>query len=127
MAKDDMEIVSALRSAVADRVGKERFDLWFGAAARFELLQGALVIAAPNRFFRDWLLSSFRGDIEAACTAVLGTCPEIEVRVDPSLAQPDHCPAIASERTNGRDFSVERRPLFVLFDVPDPEGAVQFA
>lgn len=102
-----MEIVSALRTAVADRVGKERFELWFGAAARFELLDGALVVGAPNRFFRDWLLSSFRSDLEAACLAVLGACPEIDFRVEASPAEPDHRPASAAERTSGRACAVE--------------------
>jgi len=106
-----MEIVSALRTAVADRVGKERFELWFGAAARFELLDGVLIVGAPNRFFRDWLLSSFRGDIEAACLAVLGTCPEIDVRVDASPAQPDHGPARAIEPAAGRPCAVKAAAL----------------
>ena len=33
MTKDDKEIVSALQDALADKVGKKRYDLWFGTSA----------------------------------------------------------------------------------------------
>jgi len=90
-----MEIVSALRAALAGKVGKERFELWFGAGTRFELQDGALVISAPNWFFRDWLVSSFRGDLEAACLAVLGKCPTLDFRVEASLPEPEPRPSPA--------------------------------
>ncbi len=87
-----MEIVSAVRTALVDKVGNERFDLWFGAGTRFELCGGALAIVAPNRFFRDWLASNFRRDLEAACLAVLGQCPTLDFRVETSSPQPDDRP-----------------------------------
>lgn len=95
-----MEIVSALRTALAGKVGNERFDLWFGAGTRFELQDDALVISAPNWFFRDWLVSSFRGDLEAVCLAVLGKCPTLDFRVETSLPEPERRPSPA--RHNGQ-------------------------
>ena len=59
MAKDDMEIVSALREAVADKVGRERFELWFGTNTRFQLEDGGVTIVVPDRFFQDWLRTKF--------------------------------------------------------------------
>jgi len=86
---DDMEIVSALRLALADRVGEERFALWFGAGTRLQLHDGVVTVGAPNRFFRDWLRLSFREEIEAACLATLGTCPPLDFRVDPEACDAD--------------------------------------
>jgi len=83
---DDMEIVSALRAAVADRVGKERFDLWFGATGRFELDGDALTVVVPNRFFQRWLRANFCHHIELACRDTLGRVPSLEFRVDPNLS-----------------------------------------
>jgi len=114
-----MEIVSALRAALAGKVGKERFDLWFGAGTRFELREGALVISAPNWFFRDWLVSNFRRDLEAACLAVLGKCPTLDFRVETSLPEAEHrpapepgssrpAPANGSARAKGHDAAKER-------------------
>lgn len=67
-----MEIVSALRSALAEKVGQERFDLWFGAGAELALARDRLVITAPNAFFQEWLRRNFREHIEQACGEILG-------------------------------------------------------
>ncbi len=108
-----MEIVSALRSALADRVGKERLDLWFGPRTRIDWDGRRLVIRVPNQFFEDWLRTRFRGHIEHACLTVLGAVPELEFLADsglngahglkvlvaepcPAESPPDSVPAIAS-------------------------------
>lgn len=89
MTKDDTEIVSAVRAALAGKVGQHRYDLWFGAGTRFELRNGALVVSTPNWFFRDWLVSNFRRDLEAACLEVVGKCPTLDFCVDASLPEPN--------------------------------------
>ncbi|GAB4138330.1 MAG: hypothetical protein Kow0040_25600 [Thermogutta sp.] len=98
MAKDDMDIVSALRRAVADRVGRERFHLWFGENAQF-LWDGVRVfVVVPNQFYLDWLRTRFRKHVDEGCTAVLGYTPPIDFRLKPPtktdprpslFAQPD--------------------------------------
>jgi len=86
---DDMEIVSALRCALADKVGNERFELWFGANTRLEFADGTLLIGVPNRFFLDWIRSNFRRQIESACLEVMGRCPAVKFHVDAPLSQPN--------------------------------------
>ncbi len=77
-----MDIVSSLCAVLADKVGKERFALWFGSGARFRLDHGSLTIGVPNRFFRDWIRANFRREIETACVETLGKCPAIKFSVD---------------------------------------------
>jgi len=84
---DDMEIVSAVRCALADRVGSERFELWFGTSTRLEFDDDTLVIGVPNNFFLDWIRSNFRRQIESACLEVMGRCPAVQFHVDCSLSQ----------------------------------------
>ncbi len=62
VTKDDKEIVSALRSSLAGKVGQDRFDLWFGAATRLDYDGSALRIGVPNRFFLEWI----RGELPPA-------------------------------------------------------------
>jgi chromosomal replication initiator protein len=81
-----MEIVSAVRNALADKVGQERLDLWFGPSTRLALDQGKLEVAAGSRFFMEFLRTNFRAPLAAACCEVLGHCPELEFRVDAALA-----------------------------------------
>ena len=82
---DDMEIVSALRAALVDRVGQQRFDLWFGASTRLVLRDGVLKIEVPNRFYQDWLRANFRGDIEACSLSAAGKPLAVEFCIDPEL------------------------------------------
>ena len=87
-----MEIVSALRAALAEQVGSERFELWFGASTRLELSDRTLTIGVPSAFFLEWIRSNFRGAIEAACVVVLGRSAELKFRVDASLPDPQAGP-----------------------------------
>ncbi|MGA2258992.1 MAG: DnaA/Hda family protein, partial [Thermoguttaceae bacterium] len=82
MTRDDMDIVSALLAALADKVGKERFGLWFGPRTRIEWDGRALTIGAPNQFFLDWIRSNFGTAVEDACLAVLGQRPPLEFHVE---------------------------------------------
>jgi len=87
-----MEIVSALRAALAKEVGKERFELWFGASTRLELNGHSLTIGVPNTFFLEWIRTNFRRAIEAACVEALGHSPVLKFHVDPSLPDPQAGP-----------------------------------
>jgi len=102
------EIVSALRASLAQRVGKERFDLWFGPTTRMTLAHGTLTICVPDPFFREWLKDHFRGPIETACRQTLGNCPTVLFEVDATLPAPGNdepCNDIARARDLGRRTS----------------------
>ncbi len=88
MTTDDMDVVSALRAALAGKVGKERFELWFGAPSRLEWDGHALACWLPNRFFLDWVRANFRRQIEAACEETLGVCPAISFHLDAAETKP---------------------------------------
>ena len=84
--RNDMEIVTAIRAALSDRVGPERFELWFGPATQLRLGAGALTVAVADGFFQQWLRQHFRGEIEAACVQVSGRDLPVEFVIDASLA-----------------------------------------
>ena len=86
MTTDDREIMSALRTALADRVGQDRYELWFGANTRFDLSERTLTVGAPNEFFQQWIRANFRKQIEQACFEVAGWVPHVEIRVEPAEA-----------------------------------------
>ncbi len=86
VTKDDREIVSALRARLADRVGKDRYEVWFGATTQLCVRDGTLTVGVPNRFYQDWLRNNFRKDLEASCIETLGQALPLEFRIDPSLA-----------------------------------------
>jgi chromosomal replication initiator protein len=66
MSKDVMSTVLAL---LVEKVGRQRFDLWFGSQTHFSLNGATLVVAAPNTFLQNWQRQHYRPELEAACRA----------------------------------------------------------
>lgn len=117
VAKDDMDIVSALRAALAGKVGRHRFELWFGANTRLELEDGRLIIGAPSAFLQDWIRANFRADIESVCRETLGHCPELDFRADAA------CPQDAAAPSNSAVAECRTASLSIVHpDGPAPAG-----
>ncbi len=127
VAKDDMDIVSALRQALADRIGQQRFEMWFGSACRFELNGTLLVVYTPTAFFQQWLAANFRGRIEQAAEQVIGRSVRVEFRVDsqrsaapaPSGQHQSH----GAERASTGRVTNARLAAGTSTDRPAPAGA----
>ncbi len=83
---DDKDIVSALRVALAGRVGQDRYELWFGETTRFDLAERTLTVGAPNEFFQRWIRMNFQEQIEQVCFEVAGWYPSVVFRVVPTEA-----------------------------------------
>lgn len=83
----DTEIVTALRKAVADRVGQQRFAFWFGEGEWLSLRQDAVVLGVPNAFYQDWLRVNFRQEIEASCLAALGRNLPVEFEIQSLMGE----------------------------------------
>jgi len=108
---DDMEVVSELRAALAERVGPERFELWFGPNTRLAFDGQTLAVGVPNRFFVEWIRSNFRRHIEGACADVLERPAGLKFHVDSTLPDP-HVESAAPTQTK----SAERRPVSATSD-----------
>src|SRR5215469_1720863 len=80
-----MEIVSALKLALADKVGQARFELWFGTNTCLEYDGDTLTVRVPNQFYQDWLRMNFREQIEAACRETLGKVVPVRFQIDGEL------------------------------------------
>jgi chromosomal replication initiator protein len=83
-----MEIVSALKLALADKVGQDRFELWFGAHTRLDYSDDALTVRVANQFYQDWLRTNFRQQIESACLETLDKLVPVRFLIDQALVQP---------------------------------------
>ncbi len=76
-----MEIVLALQEALLSKVGKDRYELWFGKA-QLRWDGRALAVAVPSRFFHDWIRANFLAVIQDVCLEVLKTSPEVEFHIE---------------------------------------------
>jgi len=100
VTRDDKDVVSAVAQALAERVGNDRYETWFGGQTRLVYDGVALRVVAPNRFFQDWLRTKLRQDVEAAVrTVIAGPCPvifEAAAETATDAAQPEVADAIAA-------------------------------
>lgn len=86
----DTEIISALRLVLADRIGHDRFDLWFGRSCRLQLQDDALTVHLADQFSLEWVRNHFRDELEAVLCELrnqgqLTGEPGIKFRIDSSL------------------------------------------
>ena len=63
MSIRDKEIVESFRAALADQIGRARFELWFGSVAEICFRDGRLVIGAKDDFTRNLLRSQFTREV----------------------------------------------------------------
>src|SRR5204862_1700628 len=68
--------LARLADAIAQRVGPQRFHVWFNNSTRLDLKHDGLEIAVPNDFISEWIGTHFTKPIQEAAHEVLG-CPLI--------------------------------------------------
>lgn len=74
-----------LADAIAERVGPQRFNVWFNNSTRLDLKQDRLEIAVPNEFICEWIQSHFFDSIEDATTEIVGCALPVRFSVLPQL------------------------------------------
>ncbi len=77
--------LARLANAIAQRVGQQRFHVWFNNSTRLDLRQDGLEIAVPNDFISEWIGSHFSKPIQDAAHEVLGCSLAVRFSVVPQL------------------------------------------
>ncbi len=80
--------LTRLAQAIAQRVGAQRFHVWFSNSTRLDLKNDGLEIAVPNDFISEWIGRNFTRPIEDASQEVLGCRLPIRFAVMPQLFEP---------------------------------------
>lgn len=79
---DRAQVARRVMEALRERLGAERFAVWFGDAVGIDVESAAdgvnVVVSVDNSFSQEWLKRTFRADVEASAEAVFGrACPVI--------------------------------------------------
>ena len=77
--------LARLADAIAQRVGQQRFHVWFNNSTRLDLKQDGLEIAVPNDFISEWIGKNFTRPIQEAAHEVLGGPLAVRFQVMPQL------------------------------------------
>jgi chromosomal replication initiator protein len=85
---EDSQVAAALSFRLAERIGSERFELWFGSRAQFCVEATRLTIRAASEFVRDWIRRNLADEIHACWQALVGQAATVEFAVETTLAAP---------------------------------------
>lgn len=77
--------LARLADAIAQRVGQQRFHVWFNNSTRLDLRHDGLEIAVPNDFISEWIGTHFTRPIQEAAHEVLGCSLHVRFAVVPQL------------------------------------------
>lgn len=111
MTRDDKDVVSAVGLALAERVGKDRYETWFGVQTRLSYDGVSFRVAAPNRFFQDWLRGKLRHDVEAAVRAVISGPCQVVFEMAEEMATENSTIPIATDENAASSSPDEKRML----------------
>ena len=71
--KRDLEI--ALRKRLTERIGAERFELWFERYGSPKLEDNRVRICSPDQFTLDWIRNAFHQVLVVACLLYTSPSP----------------------------------------------------
>jgi chromosomal replication initiator protein len=81
-------VVSAINDAIAQRIGQQKFRIWFKNSTRLTLTDGYLKVGVANQFIATWLQSRFHDQIAEAARSVTGSDCRVMFIIDTQLC--DH-------------------------------------
>ena len=81
--------IPSFEKLLIERIGKPRFDLWFGRRVTFVLTNEKLLIRVPNNHFLEWINSRFRKDIEESLKNCVSSFKIVEFEIQDVSSQTD--------------------------------------
>ena len=78
--------ISAVNEALAEKVGPQKYRIWFKNSTKLTLAGGYLKVGVPNLFIASWIENHFLSEINQAVQAALGSSPKIAFTIDPELS-----------------------------------------
>jgi chromosomal replication initiator protein len=76
---------SAISEAIAERIGQQKYRVWFGKSSRMALCEDKLTIAVPSDFMARWIEKHFATEISSAIVSVTGRDARLAMSVEPGL------------------------------------------
>jgi len=89
VTRDDTEIVSAVQTALSDKVGTTRFAMWFDNKVQWDLSGNHLSLEVRDAFTLERIRRSFQSDLQGALESVLRQDGQISFHVSPGEDLPD--------------------------------------
>ncbi|MDR3198253.1 MAG: chromosomal replication initiator protein DnaA [Planctomycetaceae bacterium] len=101
-----------LREVLAEQLGLQRFNLWFGQESIFRYKETGVVLSVKNHFAVDWIRSNFQQEIEQAILKVFGKALSVEFSI------------VSPEQAKVKDSGSQPKPV-ITPSIPRPHCPLQ--
>jgi chromosomal replication initiator protein len=78
--------IRAISEALADKVGQQKYNIWFKNSTKLTLSGGYLKVGVPNLFVANWIENHFLNEITQVVRSVTGTQASVAFAIDPELS-----------------------------------------
>lgn len=118
------ELLARFRQRLAERIGQDRFTVWFGPAVELRFQRGVVSIVAGDAFSAERLRRAFREDVAAIGREFIDEVREIEFVVDPKTrdAAKQESSGESRPRRSGKRNSAPAAPRVVASPEPVSSG-----
>ena len=81
------DAVTQLKERIAEKVGPQRYKVWFKGSTSFAFADGVVNVGVANQFVGGWIERHFCEVIRHAASTVAGRPLDVAFTIDPSLAK----------------------------------------
>ena len=85
-SQEEQAQIDAIGQALADRVGQQKYRIWFKNATKLTLAGEYLKVGVPNLFIASWIENHFSHEIDQAVRTATGRSLKITFTIDPELS-----------------------------------------
>jgi chromosomal replication initiator protein len=78
--------IQAINEALANKVGQQKYRIWFKNSTKLTLSGGYLKVDVPNLFISNWIENHFQNEINQAVRSVTGKNVKVTFTIDPELS-----------------------------------------
>ena len=78
--------INDISKAIAEKVGQQKYRIWFKNSTRLTFGDGYLKVGVPNLFIASWIENHFLNEINQAVQLVSGSVQKVTFVIDPELS-----------------------------------------
>ncbi|NLX13412.1 MAG: chromosomal replication initiator protein DnaA [Phycisphaerales bacterium] len=79
------DMLARLQARIAERLGPQRFKIWFRNSTQFTVADGNVKVSTPNAFICSWIERHFAEVINESVREIVGEDHQLSFVVDPKL------------------------------------------
>jgi chromosomal replication initiator protein len=120
---EDSQIAAELSASLAEKIGAERFELWFGSQAQLCIEEGCLYVRAASAFVRDWVQGNLGAEIRTCWEAIVGGTRSVTFAVDANAGRTEGTQAAVNGSAGSGDGPVHAIGAHVPTSIDVKAGA----